>query len=115
MTNTDPNRDRADSLRRSRAARRVLVLGAVAGSLGIAGVLGFSAAVNPGAPASSGSTSTQGNQTGTSSSQGWILQGGDDGGESDDGQNWVPAQPSTQFSSGGGAVVTPPHATSGGS
>ena len=142
MTNIDPAQERVSSLRRSRIARRGLVLGAVAGSLGIAGALGLSAAVNPGAPAnggstgapaSNGSTNTGGDKGAANNDQKWIFLG-DDGGEgheSDDGGQWVPVQPSPQFNgggstnggnatggsgstNGGGQVVTP-HAVSGGS
>lgn len=139
MNTIDPAQERVSSLRRSRIARRGLVLGAVAGSLGIAGALGLSAAVNPGttanggstgAPASTGSPSPGGTNTHTKNSQKWIFlgdDGGEGGRESDDGGQWVPVQPSPQFnggagsnapggssSNGGGPVVTP-HAVSGGS
>ena len=152
MNNIDPAQERVSSLRRSRIARRGLVLGAVAGSLGIAGALGLSAAVNPGAPgtggagsagtssgatAPNGGTSGGGDDGGGNPAQKWTFVGGDDGGEhgeageSDDGGQWVPVQPSQQFgggagsnangggggnnANGGGGLVAPPHATSGGS
>jgi hypothetical protein len=140
MNNIDPAQERVSSLRRSRIARRGLVVGAVAGSLGIAGALGLSAAVNPGAPAnggstgapaSNGSTYTGGDKGAADKSQKWIFLGDDgesgEGHESDDGGQWVPVQPSPQFSSGGGNAtggsgssngggqVVTPHAVSGGS
>lgn len=110
MNKSDPSRERSSALRRSRVARQGLVLGAVAGSLGIAGALGLSAAVNQATPPSSGTTNTsQGNTSqgnpggGSTPTQVRIYQGGDDGGEheSDDGGSWVPARPSPTFNTGG--------------
>lgn len=132
MSKLDTERERSRALRRSRVARQGIVLGAVAGSLGIAGVLGLSAAANPGAPAPSGTTTstTQGNQGGSSNTPTPTqvrVYSGDDGGEheSDDGGGWVPAQPSPKFNTGGntggsaasgGHTPAPkPHATTGGS
>ena len=144
MRNTDPTRERHSSLRRSRVARQGLVLGAVAGSLGIAGALGLSSVITKGvsapSPSNSSTSSNQGNQGGTAPAQTWVLQGGDDGGESDDGGHWVPVAPSHNFgsrpnggggntgsasggggggggggSSTGGGSASVPNATSGGS
>jgi hypothetical protein len=140
MNQSDPDRERVSSLRRSRLARQGLTLGAVAGSLGIAGALGLSA-VTQGAPSSYGTSSstsssttssTPPGQTGDDQPRHYVLQGGDDGGEESDddgGRVWVPAPPSPQFQAGGqtssagqtagGGQSTgggsAPHATSGGS
>jgi hypothetical protein len=137
MSKADPSRDRSSALRRSRVARQGLVLGAVAGSMGIAGALGLSAAVNQAASTPSGTTTytPQGNTgSGTGLAHAGNIQRGDDGGEheSDDGGAWAPTLPSQQFGTGGqsgngqssgGASVgqaghggaTTPHATTGGS
>jgi hypothetical protein len=134
MSKTDPARERSAALRRSRVARQGLVLGAVAGSLGIAGALGLSAATSQAAtPPSDASNPSQGTQGGsTTPAKIRIVQGDDDHGEhesDDDGRSWVPARPSPGFKTGGGtgsggstgntapapAPAPAPQATTGGS